>query len=94
MKKQGVKTKGFCDTGLWAISRHPNFFGEQSVWVSFYVFSIAASGRYINWTIVGCLLLILLFQGSADFSEEISAKKYPDYKLYQQRVNKFLPKFW
>jgi len=32
-----------------------------------------------------------LFQGSADFSEEISAGKYPDYKTYQKTVSKFLP---
>ena len=60
-KKRGVKTIGFLNTGLWARSRHPNFFGEQAVWVSFYIFSIAASGRVCNWTIVGCLLLMLLF---------------------------------
>jgi len=52
---------GFCTTGLWARSRHPNFFGEQAVWVSFYVFSFAATSRPINWSIVGCILLILLF---------------------------------
>lgn len=38
---------------------------------------------------------MLLFQGSADFSESISARKYPKYKDYQQRVPKFVPKlFW
>jgi steroid 5-alpha reductase family enzyme len=79
------------DTGLWAYSRHPNFFGEQMVWVCFYLFSIAASGRIVNWSIVGCILLILLFQGSANFSEKISAEKYPEYKDYQRRVCKFLP---
>jgi len=84
----------FCTTGLWGKSRHPNFFGEQAVWVSFYVFSIAATYRPINWSIVGCILLILLFQGSANFSEEISSGKYPAYKGYQSKVNKFLPKFW
>ncbi|MDW5289646.1 DUF1295 domain-containing protein [Formosa sp. PL04] len=83
--------KGFLDSGLWAFSRHPNYFAEQSVWVSFYLFSVSASGQWINWSIAGCLLLIVLFQGSSDFSEEISNSKYPEYKEYQKRVSRFFP---
>lgn len=75
--------KGFLDKGLWAYSRHPNYWAEQSIWVAFYLFSVAASGQWINWSIAGCLLLFVLFQGSSDFSEEISASKYPEYKNYQ-----------
>jgi steroid 5-alpha reductase family enzyme len=89
----GDYKKGFLDKGLWAYSRHPNYFAEQMIWVSFYLFSIAASGQWINWSIMGCLLLILLFQGSANFSEEISQNKYPDYRNFQIKVNKFIPWF-
>jgi len=83
--------KGFLDRGLWAHSRHPNYFAEQAIWISFYVFSVAASGQWFNWSIIGCLLLIILFQGSSKFSEEISASKYPEYKNYQERVPQFIP---
>jgi hypothetical protein len=34
----------------------------------------------------------MLFQGSTNFSEGISAGKYPEYKDYQRLVGKFLPK--
>ena len=83
--------KGFLDKGLWALSRHPNYFAEQSIWVCFYLFSVAASGQWFNWSIAGCLLLIVLFQGSSSFSEEISAGKYPGYTDYQERVSRFIP---
>ncbi len=87
----GELAKGFVHTGLWARSRHPNYFAEQGLWVAFYLFSVAASGQWLNWTIVGCLLLMLLFQGSATFSESISVSKYPEYGEYQRRVPRFLP---
>ena len=35
---------------------------------------------------------MLLFQGSTWLTELISARKYPDYKEYQRRVGRFLPK--
>lgn len=38
------------------------------------------------------MLLCLLFVGSSDFSEKISAGKYPAYRDYQQRVGRFLPR--
>jgi steroid 5-alpha reductase family enzyme len=87
----GEYEKGFLDTGLWAYSRHPNYFAEQGIWISFYLFSVAASGQWINWSVCGCLLLIILFRGSSAFSEEISAGKYPGYREYQKTVPRFLP---
>jgi steroid 5-alpha reductase family enzyme len=91
--KEPYKT-GFIRSGLWSVSRHPNYFAEQAIWLSVYVFSIAATGRFVNWTMIGALLLMLLFKGSADLSEGISASKYPEYKKYQEKTPMFLPKFW
>lgn len=85
---------GFNTTGLWAYMRHPNYLGEQAIWVSLYVFLIAAKeGTYgvFHWTLIGPLLLILLFLGSSAFGESISQKKYPKYQSYQDQVFKYLP---
>jgi steroid 5-alpha reductase family enzyme len=87
----GDYKKGFLDKGLWSLSRHPNYFAEQGIWISFYLFSVAASGQWLNWSISGCLLLVVLFQGSSEFSEEISSGKYPEYSDYQKKVRRFLP---
>ncbi len=83
--------KGFNTTGLWGVSRHPNYFAEQSVWFCFYLFTIGGGIGIINWTIIGALLLIVLFQGSSAFAEEISGAKYPEYAEYCRRVPRFLP---
>jgi len=96
LKKNGEKMSdyykvGFTHTGLWGYMRHPNYMAEQSIWIVFYFFSVIATGHWINWSIAGCLLLVLLFKGSSDFSESISAEKYPLYKKYQKSVGRFLP---
>ena len=83
---------GFVRTGMWAIVRHPNYAAEQGIWISFYLIGAAVSGEYFNWSIAGCVLLLLLFRGSADFSESISATKYPEYSDYISKVGRFLPR--
>ena len=82
---------GFTHTGLWAYMRHPNYAAEQSIWIVFYLFSVVATGTWINWSIAGCLLLVLLFKGSSDFSEAITKEKYPLYTKYINEVGRFLP---
>ena len=82
---------GFLSEGLWNHVRHPNFVSEQAIWVSFYFFGVAASGYFLNWTMIGPFLLILLFAGSSEFTERISMEKYPDYKNYKRQVPKFIP---
>lgn len=83
--------QGFLSSGLWGYVRHPNYAAEQSVWILFYIFSIIASGQIVNASIAGFLLLIILFQGSADFSEGISNEKYPKYREYIKQVPRFVP---
>lgn len=87
----GEYEKGFVSTGLWAFVRHPNYASEQTIWVVFYLFSVVATGEWINWSIAGCILLIILFKGSSDFSEEISVGKYLQYNDYQRNVPRFIP---
>jgi steroid 5-alpha reductase family enzyme len=89
----GEYSHGFVKTGLWSIVRHPNYAMEQAIWVVFYLFSVEATGEWINWTMPGSLLLIILFKGSSDFSEQISAEKYHEYKDYQKKVARFIPFF-
>ncbi len=83
--------KGFVHSGLWGIMRHPNYAAEQAMWIVFYFFSVAATGTWINWSVMGAILLVLLFLGSSNFSESISAAKYPEYASYKKRVPRFVP---
>ncbi|MGW8316586.1 MAG: DUF1295 domain-containing protein [Bacteroidales bacterium] len=83
--------KGFVDSGLWGWVRHPNYSAEQAVWIVFYFFSVSATGLWLNWSVTGVLLLVLLFWGSSNFSESISAEKYPAYSEYQKRIPRFVP---
>lgn len=83
--------KGFNTKGLWAISRHPNYLGEQGTWCSFYIFSIGAGVGILNWSVIGAALLVMLFFGSAWLGEMITSSKYPAYADYKKKVSKFIP---
>jgi steroid 5-alpha reductase family enzyme len=86
--------KGFISEGLWKFVRHPNYISEQATWLSFYLFGVAASGDLINWTLIGPVLLILLFLGSTGFTESISSNKYSEYSMYKKAVPKYIPRFF
>lgn len=86
--------KGFLCEGLWHYVRHPNFVSEQAIWISFYFFGVAASGKWFNWTLTGPLLLVLLFLGSTELTERISSEKYPGYAAFKKEVPKFIPRLF
>lgn len=95
----GDYADGFCQSGLFAIVRKPNYAAEQSIWVVYYLFSVAAtkgesswsSLEWYNWSISGWVLLLGLFQGSGYITEQITLKKYPKYADYMERVPQYVP---
>jgi len=86
--------RGFICEGMWKYVRHPNFASEQLIWISFYFFSLASTGRILNFSASGAFLLVLLFIGSSEFTEKISSSKYPAYNEYRKSVPRFLPRIF
>lgn len=84
-------TPGFLTTGLFRYARHPNYFFEIAQWWVIYLFSVAATGQWLSVTIIGAVLLSVLFIGSTRFTEQISSQKYPEYADYQRRTSPIIP---
>ena len=83
--------RGFNTTGLFRYSRHPNFAAEQAIWVLLYTWACVDSCTWWNWALGGVVAYLGVFAGSTPITERISAGKYPEYELYQQRVGMFVP---
>ncbi|HEX6146149.1 MAG TPA: DUF1295 domain-containing protein [Acidimicrobiia bacterium] len=78
------------DRGLWRYTRHPNYFGDFSVWWGHYLVA-AAGGAW--WTIFSPLVmssLLLRVSGVALLEKSIS-KRRPEYEDYARRTNAFFP---
>lgn len=78
------------DTGLWAWSRHPNYFGDACVWVGVYL--IAASVWPGPLTIVSpAVMVFLLVWGSGARLAERAMADRPGYAEYRSRTSMFVP---
>ncbi len=78
-------------TGLWAYTRHPNYFGDATVWWGHYVIALAAGGW---WTIFSPIIMtFLLMRVSGVTMTEKAMEARPGYKTYIQRTSEFFPWF-
>jgi len=78
------------DQGLWRYSRHPNYFGNFTLWWGFYLIALSAGAW---WTIISPLLmtfLLLKVSGVALLEKDISGRR-PQYQQYIRRTNAFFP---
>lgn len=81
------------DRGLWAYTRHPNYFGEFLIWWGFFL--ITLSTPYSWWTIISPLIItaVLLKMTGIPLTENTIVKTRPGYTNYIKRTNAFVPWF-
>jgi len=81
-----------CDRGLWGWSRHPNYFFEALVWVSFALLATPLPNGWLAWL---SPLLISWFltrvTGIRYTEEQLLQSKGAAYRDYQQRTSAFIP---
>jgi steroid 5-alpha reductase family enzyme len=87
---------GVCDTGLWAWSRHPNYFFEWLGWLAYAVIAIGPAGeRPVAWlSLVGpaFMFVLLRFVSGVPPTEAAMAKsRGAVLARYQARVSPFFP---
>jgi steroid 5-alpha reductase family enzyme len=79
------------DRGLWAYSRHPNYFGEFLVWWGLFLVTVATPGSW--WTIFSPIIVtaVLLKITGIPLTEKVITATRPGYSEYVRRTNAFIP---
>lgn len=90
--KADPKTRGtVMDRGLWAWTRHPNYFGDSCVWWGLYLVSASAWPGVLTVLSPVAMTYFLVFATGARLLERHMAER-PGYAEYQQRTSYFLPR--
>jgi steroid 5-alpha reductase family enzyme len=83
--------KRILDTGLWAWSRHPNYFGEMSFWWGLYIFALSARPD-AWWCAIGPAAITSMFSFiSIPMIDKRMLAKRPHYAAHIKKVSRVLP---
>lgn len=89
--KRNPENKGrVLDTGLWRLTRHPNYFGDFCVWWAYYLFAVSAGGWWSVASPILMSILLLKVSGVAMLEKTITNRR-PEYADYIRRTNAFFP---
>lgn len=93
--KKNTSNKGkVCDKGLWYYSRHPNYFFEWLIWVSYFIFALGSPLGYLAFISPAIILYLLLKVTGIPATEEQSLRsKGDEFKKYQKSTSVFIPWF-
>ncbi|QRN85951.1 DUF1295 domain-containing protein [Clostridia bacterium] len=90
LKKPENKGK-IMDQGLWRYTRHPNYFGEATMWWGIFVMALAAGA---SWTVIisPITITVLVRYVSGVPMLERAFKDMPGFKAYSERTSVFFPR--
>ena len=92
--KNDIKNRGkLLQSGLWKLSRHPNYFGEILVWWGFFITTLTTGFHYNLIAPLLMTFLILRFSGVTLLEANLTSK-FDEYDNYQKKVNTIIPRFW
>jgi steroid 5-alpha reductase family enzyme len=79
--------------GLWAYSRHPNYFGECLLWWGLFLVTLATPGGAL--TIISPILItiLLLKVSGVTLLEKTIVETRPEYANYMKTTSSFFPWF-
>lgn len=83
-----------CRAGLWNYSRHPNYFFEWLIWVSFALFALSSPWGWLG-LVSPILILYFLFKVTGIPATEAQAlrSRGDEYRRYQETTSAFFPWF-
>ena len=89
----------FIDTGLWSLSRHPNYFGEIILWIGVFIITLPSISGIDYITIISPIFVYFLLNKISGINLlEIKAQKrwgeLESYKEYRSKTPQLIPKFW
>ena len=98
-KNNSLNKNKFIDSGLWSISRHPNYFGEIILWIGIYIITLPSTSGLEYLGIISPLFVIVLLNkvSGINLLEASADKKWgssKEYQKYKKITPKLIPKLW
>ena len=98
-KNNALNKNKFIDSGLWSISRHPNYFGEIILWIGIYIITLPSTSGLEYLGIISPLFVIVLLNkvSGINLLEASADKKWgssKEYQKYKKTTPKLIPKLW
>lgn len=86
----------FIDSGLWSLSRHPNYFGEILLWIGVLVIAAPTLQGWQWVALMSPVFVVLLLTRVSGIPtlEKKAAKKWgddPEYRAYRARTSTLIP---
>ncbi len=92
--KKNPDNKGkVLNTGLWAYTRHPNYFGDALLWWGFFCFCASTGAWLYIFSPILMTFLLMKVSGVALLEKKLVESK-PQYKAYLENTPAFFPKFF
>lgn len=83
------------NSGLWSVSRHPNYFGDALFWWGIWLVSLTITFKALFVIFAPALMTFLIIKISgADLLEKNMIKSRPGYQDYMAQTNRFIPKLF
>lgn len=77
-------------TGLWKYTRHPNYFGEATMWWGIFIIALSVNGGFAAIISPILITLLLLFVSGVPLLEK-KYKNNQEFTEYARKTNKFFP---
>ena len=89
----------FISSGLWSITRHPNYFGEFILWLGITIASLGYIDNYKYVLLLTPIFVYLLLTrvSGVNLLEEIGEKRWgnsKEYQKYKEKTPLFFPKLF
>jgi len=93
-KKNPANKGKVCSEGLWNYSRHPNYFFQWLMWMSYFIFALGSPYGYLAIISPAIILYLLLKVTGIPLTEEQSIRSKGDaFREYQKTTSAFIPWF-
>jgi len=96
-KNDPANSGRFISTGLWAWSRHPNYFGEITLWTGMAIMALPALDGWQHLTLISPVFVFVLLTriSGLPMLERRADKKWggqPDYEAYKASTPVLFPR--
>ncbi len=78
--------------GLWAYTRHPNYFGEATMWWGIGIIALSGGSSWLAVLSPVTITYLLVYVSGVPLLEK-SMSKRPEFKAYAERTSIFIPWF-